>query len=393
MLVGKTRSNTYGNGGDEKMTLSKSERVYFHGLDELRAVAALLVYLHHSENYKCTEKLPSLFDYTFFSDFIEKLGRNSVIAFFTLSGFLITYLLLVEKERTGTISVKAFYVRRILRIWPLYFLTVFIGFALVPLLHKTGLFNNQPHFSKLVENLNYNSLPLFILFLSNFALKYFKPVFGAAQSWSVSVEEQFYLVWPHVIKYCKGIKKILLVVILLLIFKVGIQDFISSFYGKNNLYRMLNLVSVEFMFVGAIAALFVFSRKKNVVTDWILKSRVMLILTLLAIAYELFTYNHFLIVSTLVSLLILLLITQKIEIKFLKYFGKISYGIYMLHPLMLYLAFSLTYGIKNITVFNVCFYSLSFALTVLFAGLSYRYIENPILIRKKKYTIIKSGSK
>ena len=59
---------------------------------------------------------------------IIELGGLGVIFFFVLSGFLITYLLLKEKEQTGTVNVKKFYARRVLRIWPLYFFIVLLGF-------------------------------------------------------------------------------------------------------------------------------------------------------------------------------------------------------------------------------------------------------------------------
>jgi peptidoglycan/LPS O-acetylase OafA/YrhL len=146
------------------MSLIKEERVYFYCLDELRAIAALLVYFHHAESYKSAEGRFSLLDINFFRIFIENLGRNAVIAFFVLSGFLITFLLLTEKQKTGTVNVKAFYIRRILRIWPLYFLIVVIGFVFIPLLYKTGLFSNQYYYPQLIEQLDYSSLPLFVLF-------------------------------------------------------------------------------------------------------------------------------------------------------------------------------------------------------------------------------------
>ena len=72
--------------------------------------------------------LPNVYD----KPAVYELGRLSVTLFFVLSGFLITYLLLVEKQRSGQIAVRRFYLRRILRIWPLYFLVVLASFLLLP---------------------------------------------------------------------------------------------------------------------------------------------------------------------------------------------------------------------------------------------------------------------
>jgi peptidoglycan/LPS O-acetylase OafA/YrhL len=116
------------------------------------------------------------------------------------------------------------------------------------------------------------------------------------------------------------------------------------------------------------------------------------ILIIALIGAELVKFNHSLLLSILFALLILCLVIQKIEIKFLKYFGKISYGIYMLHPFFLFISFSIAANFKNVIVFNFVFYLLSFALTIGFSALSFKYFESPILKLKKRHTIIDSGT-
>ena len=98
---------------------SKSDsvvKIYFKNLDGIRFIAALLVLFHHAYYLKRNYS-PG---YAFINSCSENLGRIGVNLFFVLSGFLISYLLLVEKDSTGTVSYKNFYIRRILRIWPLY---------------------------------------------------------------------------------------------------------------------------------------------------------------------------------------------------------------------------------------------------------------------------------
>ena len=117
-------------------------KIYFKGLAEIRALAAFFVIFHHIELYKHRDGLTSLYD-TPLSYFIDALGKNGVYIFFVLSGFLITYLLLVEKKINTRINIRKFYFRRILRIWPLYYLIILISFTIIPFLA-----NNFIAFSK-----------------------------------------------------------------------------------------------------------------------------------------------------------------------------------------------------------------------------------------------------
>jgi peptidoglycan/LPS O-acetylase OafA/YrhL len=109
------------------------EKIYFPGLNGLRFLAAIAVIVVHIEQFK---QLFGLTDGTTQSQFflapLLPTGIESVILFYVLSGFLITYLLLSESQKTGQIAVRRFYLRRILRIWPLYYLRVFVGFVVIP---------------------------------------------------------------------------------------------------------------------------------------------------------------------------------------------------------------------------------------------------------------------
>jgi peptidoglycan/LPS O-acetylase OafA/YrhL len=129
-------------------------------------------------------------------DYIQRLfqhGNLGVNFFFVLSGFLITYLLIKEKEYTGRIHVPNFYVRRILRIWPLFYLCVFIGFIIFPLVKK---FMGQPAHE--IANPAY-----YLVFANNFDFMHSWPEKPDATLlsvlWSVAVEEQFYLTWPVIL--------------------------------------------------------------------------------------------------------------------------------------------------------------------------------------------------
>ena len=172
----------------------KKTTVFFPNLDGLRFFSFLAVFLYH-----CYLSFFSNLQVTApgFYKTIEFLFRNGYLGvnfFFVLSGFLITYLLLTEKRLNGTIHVGKFYVRRILRIWPLYYLCILIGFVLFPMIKQmTG--------ESSMESAN----PVYYaLFLANFDYMHTWPVKPDAillsVLWSVAVEEQFYLTWPLMLK-------------------------------------------------------------------------------------------------------------------------------------------------------------------------------------------------
>src|SRR5579863_968679 len=94
--------------------------LYFKGLNGVRAIAALIVLVCHIDQFS------RLFNVQKIGFYEHGMASYAVDMFFVLSGYLITYLLFAEKEKTGTIRLKKFYLRRILRIWPLYYLTVII---------------------------------------------------------------------------------------------------------------------------------------------------------------------------------------------------------------------------------------------------------------------------
>lgn len=150
---------------------------YFASLDGLRCISILAVVWHHGPGYNAPGLAGS--------------GLLGVQLFFAISGFLITTLLLREKERHGEISLRNFYIRRSLRIFPLYY-TILAAYGVL----VTAFGGQTPR-----ESGFYANLPYFVTYTSN----WFVPtsaVFGFA--WSLATEEQFYLCWPSVERFGKG---------------------------------------------------------------------------------------------------------------------------------------------------------------------------------------------
>jgi peptidoglycan/LPS O-acetylase OafA/YrhL len=138
---------------DTTKTIMSNDKIYFKNLDSIRFIAALMVFLQHAVS-------PS-YEYLPIKNTIwEKLlniissGGTGVSIFFVLSGFLITYLLISEYELNSKISIKYFYLRRVLRIWPLYFLVVAFSFLLYPFL-KSLIGMNNPLGVKFSLSLNF----------------------------------------------------------------------------------------------------------------------------------------------------------------------------------------------------------------------------------------------
>jgi peptidoglycan/LPS O-acetylase OafA/YrhL len=162
------------------------------GLDGLRGLAAIFVILgHHNASMAWTlYPVLSAIQYTLSASF-------AVVVFFTLSSFLITYLLVREHDRNGCISYLGFFRRRILRIWPLYFVVIAIGVVLA-----RGMVP-EARYSWIIHNL---WRPL--TFTSNWSLAFdgiggYHDQFLApgAVLWSIAVEEQFYLICPFIVAY------------------------------------------------------------------------------------------------------------------------------------------------------------------------------------------------
>ncbi len=116
-------------------------------------------------------------------DFLIRCGGEAVQCFFVLSGFLITYLLLQERTKTGQISIRQFYWKRVLRIWPLYFTITLLGFFVLP-----GIFNTA-NFPGVMQSFHQKTWWLYVLMLPNIALIFYPRVLGASQLWSIGIEE------------------------------------------------------------------------------------------------------------------------------------------------------------------------------------------------------------
>jgi len=376
------------------------EKIYFKGLNALRFFAATAVIFHHIEQYKFWKGYPSLWGAEgWVGIFIDSIGHKAVSFFFALSGFLITYLLLAEVQKTGTVALKKFYVRRILRIWPLYYLVALTALFIVPLL--TDFEKWEP---LMKSSMGLVTL-LYLIILPNLLRATSIQVVGANQAWSVGVEEQFYLIWPFLVKWFH--KKMPLFLVSFIIIKLGIQGLLlfmghslDGNIGKisGQIATLLGHMQMEQMAVGGLGAWWLFSNNKKVLK--LLYGNAVHTLAWAAFVSFYFLDYHFFgatIIEGLVFLIIILNVSTNakfplnLESKFYTWMGNISYGIYMLHAIVIALLISLFEKIGvDILTLNIALYSLAPLLTFGLASISYKYFESYFLTFKNKFAVVES---
>lgn len=365
------------------------EKIYFKNLNGLRFIAASFVIICH------IELLKKYFQINNFREQTKYLGELGVDLFFVLSGFLITFLLLKEKEVFQKINYKAFYLRRILRIWPLYYIIVILSLFIVPNLNVF----NIPFLNNDIDSKSdvFYVIILFVLMLPN-VLYFLKPIQYATQTWSIGVEEQFYLIWPFVINKTKKYKTIFICIILLywllyFVFKLPLFNDLTYIDLIRNFY---NIFKIDVLTIGSIAAILLF--ENNSIIHKIVNIKIFVLCLLLLLFFYL-SHNLFverIIYSVLFSIVILNLVRLKslsnaLEFKMLNYLGQISYGIYMYHGfiILLVMKFLMKFNYLN----NILLYILSFLFTIIASSLSYKYIEKPFLKLKLKFSYFENEKK
>lgn len=350
-------------------------KVFFKGLNELRAIAAFAVIFHHIELFKSRDAFPSIYA-TKLNYFIDCLGKNGVYLFFVLSGFLITYLLISEKTKNLSINLPKFYLRRVFRIWPLFYLILIIAFFVIPFLASNfEIFQLTPSYFNRIsnqENYSINSFLLYFLFVPNFALHLNYIVVGCSQTWSVGVEEQFYIVWPLLVMlFNKNIIPYIFIITLVMM----------SLFGM----FFTHVIPFEYMAIGAIGGYFLYYKYDDV-QNFINTKPYLYFVIIASIFILLFLpiidkYLQSLMLSVLFIFLIIFTVVSNSKALFLNqtfsFFGKISYGIYMFHPFIMFLIFPIAnkYLSENTLFYNLFVYISIFGLTILISHLSYKFFE------------------
>jgi peptidoglycan/LPS O-acetylase OafA/YrhL len=360
-------------------------RFYQPELDGLRFYAFLGVFICHT--------LP--FDGAFYRRFhlpvpwlwgaIAKSGAAGVDLFFALSAFLITSILLREREETGGISLRRFYLRRILRIWPLYFLLIAVGIVLAHTMAK--------------QSLPWYYVAGYLLFVGNWV----HAVFGRPESicsplWTVSIEEQFYLIWPLLMKMLRRRGMIVAAIVTFLLATVCRVGFMLA--GSSGGFIYYGSVSrCDSLALGILLALFAdrlprLTRRvrwlllAGGLLGWVASSawlneqpgpvdiRMVLGRLIVSVAAGAILYaclhSH----------------SKLVRGEWVVRLGKISYGLYMLHLTGILIVLSLFHPVWGWQLLATK--ALGFVMTVILAMASYRWVESPFLHLKDKFATVLS---
>jgi len=361
-----------------------------------------MVIFLHVENFKDKSGKSSLFKIDGLSNIINNIGHQGVVIFFTLSGFLITYLLLSEKKYTETINIKKFYIRRILRIWPLYFLIVLFGFFVFPHVFDPSYFpvKTTPHFL--------TKFFLTVFFMPNAVLYYFGSIFTIGVLWSIGTEEQFYLIWPHLIKKVKSsslVKTLTIILFSVIFVKIVLWKLLFRLVPGTISYNIgftsYHFLEYDAMIIGAITAVLYFSFKQHLKIVYNIITQIITCILICVLFFkftDLGPYTN-ICYSTVYALIILNVSTNpgtiiKVRNPVFEYLGKISFGMYLYHSFSIAICLVLVNDLncKNLIQYNLLLYISSVGLTVLISTLSYYLIEKPILNYKAGFMVIKSGS-
>ena len=371
--------------------MEKSEKkIYFPNLNGLRFIAAFFVFIHHIEQFKYLYNIDNFWnDYPF----IKLIGKLGVVLFFVLSGFLITYLLLAEEKLNSQINIKKFYIRRILRIWPLYFLILFSGLFIIPNLNflvtpffNQDIFNNDP----------FNVILVFLFFLPNLAYAIFGLIPYVSHTWSIGTEEQFYLIWPVLLKFTKNkLRIIVLVIIFYLTFKFLLYtNFLNFISFKNIILEFWLSFNIDCMAIGGLFSYLLFNKSKllSFFLNKISFYFILILLCLFLISGVNFLFFHYEVYAILFGVIILNLSSNNyfsriLENNVFNFLGKISYGIYMYHPFAIILTINIFIYFNFIN--NLVIFFLSFLITLILSGFSFFYFEKFFLIKKNKYLVLK----
>ncbi|HEX5654439.1 MAG TPA: acyltransferase [Chitinophagaceae bacterium] len=357
------------------MSQSHKNLLHYPALDGLRGLAVLLVVIYHNFGF---------IDYFFF-------GWLGVDLFFVLSGFLITGILMKSLGQKN--FLRNFYMRRVLRIFPLYYLCLLIFLVILPA------------FNKLPVNLDYYTENQWWLwtYLQNwlFIIKEAGSTDILHHFWSLAVEEQFYLIWPLTILIVRNPRFLLLIMAIVLLTVILLRYIIWERQIENLAYFNLYTFSrIDGIAIGSMLALL------HQIDQGFLKKNTALIVLLLAAANFLFYFinsrNQFgfpylaIVGYTTFAIMFAILIHEAVsresrlvnflfDNKFMRFFGKISYGFYVFHwPVFILLnPVILKWMENNALPYPALLSSLVCTLAgLLISLLSFRYFESWFLKKK-----------
>ena len=367
-----------------------SGKIHFKGLDSLRFLAALFVVIGHIPLNQASLGLPHpSYGALFFR------GAPAVSFFFALSGFLITYLLLEERRRTGAIDVRNFYLRRVCRIWPLYFAVVLFGLSFYNVLLPVANIHYEVKYRLSL------ALLLYTFFLPNLMNSLYTVGGILNPLWSIGVEEQFYLAWAPAMKRVRERVPVLCWTVFTASAALCCMSYFDVF-GSHEWKNFVGQLKFHFMAAGGLCAWWLHRHQERFLALPVFRNRgLQLVLFVLLADFYLFNLARWGGLAEEAAQIVLypwLIVNVAanprniipVENRVFNYLGTISYGIYMLHMIAVYGTSALfrwspsPWWSGHLWVYCLAYYGIALGLTALLAHLSYRYFESPFLRLKDR---------
>lgn len=315
------------------------------------------------------------------------MGWLGVDLFFCLSAFLLTRLLSLEQEETGSIHIVNFFIRRMLRIWPLYFTYVSIA-ILFSCYH--GIITNE----------NWFRVAGLLTFSDNIfaSLHGYNPILFTGHLWTISYEEQFYLLLPFIIQYLAKQNAFKIHLVLGMCFLIGILIRLLFIYAqlKHPAIWVLPPTHFESILLGILVGLPQVKADKIDSRIYFLSALISIIGILLLPDINIISY-HLMVLYLCIgiascSILCFFLYNDRfktiLQNRAFVFLGKISFGLYVFHSFCINV---IGYLLKE-EHFTMITFVLSLVFTVVIAAVSYLFLEIPFLKIKKKFTIVSSRS-
>lgn len=371
---------------------------HYPAIDGLRGFAVLMVVWFHASYFSYELNPVDYHGFTQIYYYLSILGETGVDLFFVLSGFLITGILIDTAEDEH--KFKNFYIRRSLRIFPLYYAVLFLFIIYVSVSQGYEILDLR--------------LIAHIFYVQNWSYEHNVDSFMLLNhTWSLAVEEQFYLIWPVLFLtiYKRSVKHIVFLCLTLTIMSWVLRFSLSGFEYYKQAYSM-TICRLDNLTLGALLSVFCVHYRDKVSENYAL-FRISAIVSFILILITLFSSTTVMIAHNLqikigltffsifyVCLLAYLfladeqnLLKQFFSLTLLRKVGKVSYGMYIFHsPILLLIA-------QNIFQYELPYWHahllLLFAgggLSYLFAALSYKFYEKPFLKLKEKYAPLNTVS-
>jgi peptidoglycan/LPS O-acetylase OafA/YrhL len=363
-------------------------------LDGLRFLAFFAVYIRHTMQFGTHSQhqhLPQTLGNLLGT--LNIVGAFGVDLFFVLSAYLITELMLREREARGAIDVPAFYVRRILRIWPLYLTYLALAYLLTFLVST--------------EQLTWYHLLGFLLFSGNWVYIAHPVPTIAAPLWSISVEEQFYLGWPWLVRHATVVRLAVLAILIVLV-GMGVRCYLGLHHDYGDWITKNSFARIDGFAAGVLIAIATHNRKLTVGTG----SRLAVLLSSVAVwfwvaaAFDLdgdstptlsLIFGWPLVAAGAAGIVLAVLGDDSAATAWLRsgpivYLGRISYGLYVFHELGLLVADRELPSYSESPHQWLLHWFFALTLTIALAAMSYRWLEQPFLrLKKQRFTVVSSG--